>query len=122
MRKSFEEKMETVDVLQEKLSQFLDISPNLSFQESYDEMTKCNAFTDKIEKNIQEEIPQNTNSNRFGTDLAVVFMCRYLSVSYEKATLLTYTTKLKEELLKSSKSKKNVKSKKKKHVNKFTKS
>jgi len=116
MRKPFEEMMEIVDMLQEKLGEFIDIAPNLSFQESSTELTTCRKFTDKMDKKLKEMAPSKTDSNTYCTDLAANLMCRYVSLMYEDTVLWTHTNKLKEGLIKASKPKK------KKHVNKFTKS
>jgi len=113
MRKPFEEMMEIVHTLQEKLRQFLDISSNLSFQESRAELTKCFEFTDKINEKLKDIVQLKTNSDDRCTNFAANLTCQYLSLLYEKSVLLIYTSRLKEELS-------NVKkSKKKKHVNKF---
>lgn len=114
MRKHFEEMMEIVDRLQEKVRQFIEISPNLSFQESYAELSKCNEFTDKIDKKLKEMVRPATDSNIYCTDLAANLMCRYVSLIYEKTVLSDYNSKLKKEFFKASKLKK------KKHENKFS--
>jgi len=116
MIKRFDEMMEIVHRLQEKLRQFLDISQNLSFQESHTELTKCFEYTDKIDEKLKDKVQLKTDSDDRCTDFAAELMCQYLSLMYEKAVLLIYTSRLKEELSKA------TKSKKKKHVNKFAKS
>jgi hypothetical protein len=116
LRDSFAEMMETVDRVQEKLAQFIEIGPNLSFKESYAELIKCKEFTDKIDKKLKERDKIKTDSINYATDLAAYLMCRVLSLMYEHTALVTFTSNLKEELIKARKPKK------KKHVNKFTKS
>jgi hypothetical protein len=116
LRDSFAEMMETVDGIQEKLAQFIEIGPNLSFKESHAELIKCKEFTDKIDKKLKERDKIKTDSSTYATDLAAYLMCRLLSLMYENTALVTFASNLKEELFKTSKSKK------KKHVNKFTKS
>lgn len=115
MRTSFNEMMEIVNSLQEKLSHFLDIAFNLSFQESQTELTKCREFTNKIEKQLKDMVLIKTNSNDYCADFAADLMCQHLALLYEKAVSMTYTFRLEKELFRAT-------NKKKKHVNKFTES
>jgi len=119
MRKSFEEMMEIVDMLQEKLAQFIERAPNLSFQDTCIEITKCNEFADKMDIKLKEMTPSKTDSVNYCSDLAANLMCRYVLLMYEDTVLIAHTSNLKKGFINTIKF---IKSKKKKHVNKFAKS
>lgn len=110
----FHEKMELVDKINDKLSQFLDKASDISLQESYKELAKCNQFAKEIEKKLT--IKNMRKDNTHATDYAALYMCKCQLEMYRHATLLALAFNLQEEIYKQQKSKK-----KKRHINKFVK-
>ncbi len=111
----FHEKMEIVDKINDKLSQFLDKSSVISLQESYKELSKCNQFVKETEKNLTTTNMRKGSISE-GTDYAALFMCKNQLALYKYAVLLAYVFSLQGEIDKQQKSKK-----KKRHINKFAK-
>ena len=70
----FREKMDLVDKINDKFSEFLDKASDISLEESYKELSKCNEFVKETEKKLSTK-NMHEGIGR-ATDFAALFMCK----------------------------------------------